>query len=170
MNIFCQDRRLNISLAYLRPGFAFGGSCLPKDLRALLYQAKKRDLDTPLLRATMDSNQQQIEREIRLVERSGHKNVGVLGLSFKSGTDDVRESPIVPLVETLVGRGYNLSIYDENVEPSRLVGANKLFVERELSHIASLMRSTIEEVVTESKTIVIANGSKAFRPVPGLHE
>ena len=168
MEIFCQDRRLNLSPAYLKPGFAFGGSCLPKDLRALLYRIKERDLDCPLLNSVLSSNQKQIQRGIELIERAGHKKVGILGLSFKADTDDVRESPMVPLVETLVGRGYQVRVYDEKVEPERLVGANKFFLERELPHIASLMCSSINEVIAKAETVVVANSSAAFRQIPRL--
>jgi GDP-mannose 6-dehydrogenase len=168
MQIFCQDRQLNISPAYLKPGFAFGGSCLPKDLRALLYRAKEKDLDCPVLQSVLRSNQEQIERGVALVENAGRQRVGILGLSFKAGTDDVRESPVVPLIETLVGRGYRVSVYDDKVEPDRLIGANKSFLERELPHIALLMRPSIEQVVTEAEVVVVANGSAAFRRVPRL--
>ena len=165
MEIVCRDTRLNISPAYLRPGFAFGGSCLPKDLRALLYRARERDIETPVLSAVMTSNQAQIQRAIGMVEQQRRRKVGVLGLSFKAGTDDVRESPVVPLVETLVGRGYGVCVYDEMVDPSRLIGANKSFLEQELPHIASLMRGSIDDVLAESEVVVIANGSNAFRDV-----
>jgi GDP-mannose 6-dehydrogenase len=168
MDIFCRDERLNISTAYFKPGFAFGGSCLPKDLRALLHRAKERDLEVPLLKATIESNEAQVRRGIGLVEKTGRKRVGVLGLSFKSGTDDVRDSPVVPLIETLLGRGYQVRVYDDKVEPEKLVGANKSFLERELPHIASLMRSAIDDVVAQSDVVVVANGSPAFRQVPGL--
>jgi GDP-mannose 6-dehydrogenase len=168
MELFCRDRELNLSPAYLKPGFAFGGSCLPKDLRALLYRAKELDRDCPLLSAIPLSNQGQIQRGIELVESTGCKKVGVLGLSFKAGTDDVRESPIVTLVETLVGRGYNVSIYDEKVRLARLVGANKTFLEQQMPHIASLMRTSIAEVLAESQVVVLANGSATFRQVPRL--
>jgi GDP-mannose 6-dehydrogenase len=168
MEVFCQDRRLNISPAYLRPGFAFGGSCLPKDTRALLYRARERDVEAPLLSAALASNRQQIERGIEMVERTGRKRVGVLGLSFKPGTDDVRESPVVPLVETLHGRGYQVSVYDEQVDLGRIVGANRTFLEQGIPHIASLMRPSIDEVVAESEVIVVANASPAFRRVPHL--
>jgi GDP-mannose 6-dehydrogenase len=168
MEIFCRDRRLNISTAYLKPGYAFGGSCLPKDLRALLYRAKERDLDTPLLRATLESNDVQIRRGIALVEQSARKHVAVLGLSFKAGTDDVRESPVVPLIETLVGRGYQVAVYDEQVDPERLIGANKLFLERELPHIASLMRSSIEQTVADAEAVVVTNTSPSFSGVAGM--
>jgi GDP-mannose 6-dehydrogenase len=168
MDIFAQDTRLNISPAYLKPGFAFGGSCLPKDLRALLYRAKELDMDTPLLGSILQSNERQIQYGIQQVEATGQKRVGVLGLSFKAGTDDVRESPSVPLIETLIGRGYQVVVYDENVEPDRLIGANRVFLERELPHIASIMRPSIQQVLEESDVIVIANGSKSFREVPDL--
>jgi len=168
MELFCQDRQLNISPAYLMPGFAFGGSCLPKDIRALLHRAKEQELDLPLLGAVLESNREQIQRGITLVEQTGRRKVGVLGLSFKAGTDDVRESPSVPLLETLIGRGYQVSIYDENVKPERLIGANKAYLDRELPHIASLMYSTMEEVVERVEVVVIANGTPAFARVPGL--
>jgi GDP-mannose 6-dehydrogenase len=166
MEIFCQDRLLNISPAYLRPGFAFGGSCLPKDLRALVYRAKESDVECALLAAALESNRRHVQRGIDLVERLGFRRAGVLGLSFKADTDDVRESPTVALVEALVGRGYEVSIYDEHVDPSRLVGANKASLERELPHIAALMRSSVEQVLAEAEVVVIANGSRAFRDVP----
>ena len=160
--------RLNISPAYLKPGFAFGGSCLPKDLRALLYRAKDRDVECPMLSAALRSNQQQIERGVRMVESTGQKKIGVLGLSFKAGTDDVRESPVVSLVETLVGRGYQVCVYDETVEPSRLIGANRSFLERELPHIASLMRPSIDDVTAEAEVVVVTNTSSAFQDVGRL--
>jgi GDP-mannose 6-dehydrogenase len=168
MELFCQDRRLNISPAYLRPGFAFGGSCLPKDLRALVYRGREHDLDSPLLSIILDSNQRQIERGIELVARTGRKKVGVLGLSFKAGTDDVRESPIIPLIETLVGRGYQVSVYDEQVDLNRLIGTNKSFLERELPHIASLTRPSLDQVIAQAEVVVLANSNPAFRHVPEL--
>ena len=168
MALFCQDHQLNISPAYLKPGFAFGGSCLPKDLHALLHRAKEQDLIVPLLSAVLESNQLQIHRGIALVEQTGRKRIGVLGLSFKAGTDDVRESPSVPLVETLLGRGYQVRVYDEHVRPDRLIGANKTYLNRELPHIASLMCSSVEEVVAMAEVVVIANGTPGFRRVPEL--
>jgi GDP-mannose 6-dehydrogenase len=168
MDIFCQDRQLNISPNYLKPGFAFGGSCLPKDLRALLHRAKERDLDSPLLSAVLYSNQRQIQRGIELVESTRRNKIGILGLSFKACTDDVRESPVVTLIETLVGRGYQVSVYDEKVEPDKLVGSNRAFLERELPHIASLMRPSINEVVAQAEVVVVTNNSAAFRRVPSL--
>lgn len=165
MNILVQDYRLNISPAYLKPGFAFGGSCLPKDMRALLYRSKERDLETPVLAAILQSNQRQIQLGIEMVERAGTKDVGVLGLSFKAGTDDLRESSVVPLVETLVGRGYRVSVFDDVVDLSKLIGANKSYIETELPHIASLMRSSIDDVLETSGVVVLANSSPAFRSV-----
>lgn len=166
MEVFSQDHRLNISSMYLKPGFAFGGSCLPKDLRALIYRAKERDIESPILSAILDENEKQIQRGIRMVESKGRKRVGVLGLSFKPGTDDVRESPVVTLVETLLGRGYQVSVFDDKVNPEKLIGANKSFLERELPHIASLMRSSMDEVIDRSDVLVVANGNPAFREVP----
>jgi GDP-mannose 6-dehydrogenase len=168
MEIFCADRRLNISPAYLKPGFAFGGSCLPKDLRALVYLAKQQDVDVPLLAAVLPSNERQLQRAVRLIEQSGRKRVGVLGLSFKAGTDDVRESPAVLLVETLVGRGYQVGIYDEAVDPSSLVGANRAFLDRELPHVAALMRGSLEEVLAQAEVLVIANATPRFGDAAAL--
>ena len=168
MEIFCQDRQLKISPTYFRPGFAFGGSCLPKDTRALAYRAKQRDVDSPLLEAILTSNERHIRRGIEMVERTKRKNIGVLGLSFKAGTDDVRESPVIPLVETLVGRGYRVRIYDEHLQLNKLTGANKAFLEKEIPHIASLMRTSIDEVVAEMDVVVVTNGSPVFQHVPGL--
>ena len=168
MDIFLQDKRLNISPAYLKPGFAFGGSCLPKDLRALTYRAREVDLECPVLNSILDSNQQQIMRAIHSVEATGRKKIGVLGLSFKAGTDDVRESPSIPLVETLLGRGYQVLVYDRNVKPERLVGANKSYLERELPHIASLMCGSMEELIGAVDVVVVANKSREFRELPGM--
>ncbi len=163
MEIFARDTELNISPAYLKPGFAFGGSCLPKDTRALAHRAKRVDADLPVLQAVMESNRKHIERAIQMVESKGQKKVGVLGLSFKAGTDDVRESPVVPLIETLVGRGYEVSIYDEQVQLGELIGANRAFIESEIPHIASLMRSSLEDVLDESEVVVVTNGAKPYR-------
>ncbi len=168
MDIFCADTQLNISSTYLRPGYAFGGSCLPKDVRALLYRAKELDVDCEVLSSVIPSNQKQIEHSVKLVEKTGKKKVGFLGLSFKPDTDDLRESPAVILAETLLGKGYNIKIYDDKVELSRLLGANKAFLEGELPHIASLLCPSMEELISQSEVIVITNGSKAFRQAPEL--
>ncbi len=168
MDIFCQDKYLNISPAYLKPGFAFGGSCLPKDVRALAHWAKEKDVDAPVLGAIFPSNQYQIDRAIEMIERAKCNRVGVLGLSFKPATDDVRESPTITLIETLLGRGYDVSIYDEIVDPDKLVGVNREFLERAIPHIASHMRHSLEEVVENAEVVVISNGSPSFHHVPEL--
>lgn len=168
MEIFVQDRQLNISPAYLRPGFAFGGSCLPKDVRALTYRARQVDAEVNVLNAILPSNQKQIALAVRMVERTGLKKVGILGLSFKPNTDDLRESPATVLAETLIGRGYQVRIFDDQVQLSQLIGANKAFIEKELPHIASILCNSIEELAAESEVVVLTHGSKAFEAITGL--
>ena len=165
MNVFCADTKLNLSSYYLKPGFAFGGSCLPKDLRAVTYKAKELDVEVPLLTAITTTNRLQIERALDMVLRTGKKRVGVLGFSFKAGTDDLRESPMVTLIETLIGKGIELVIYDRDVSLARLVGSNREYIEHEIPHIARLMRGSIDEVLNSSDTIVIGNKSEEFRQI-----
>lgn len=166
MDVFARDRKLNISEAYLRPGFAFGGSCLPKDLRALSYHARTSDIETPLLEAIMRSNTVHVERALRMIQAQGRKRVGVLGFSFKAGTDDLRESPIVELIERLIGKGYEITVYDRNVSLANLKGANRAYIEREIPHIASLMASSVADVVAFAEVLVVGNAAEEFRDVP----
>jgi GDP-mannose 6-dehydrogenase len=166
MEIFCQDKKLNISPAYLMPGFAFGGSCLPKDLRALAYSAKLHDLELPILNAILPSNELQVARGLQLIVGKGRKRVGILGFSFKAGTDDLRESPMIEIIERLTGKGYDLRIYDKNVQVAKLVGANRDFILNRIPHISRLMVDNIEAVLNHAETIVIGNKAKEFESVP----
>jgi len=166
MQIFCSDRKLNISAAYLSPGFAFGGSCLPKDLRALSYRAKTNDLDLPILNSILPSNEKQVNRGLQLITEKGHQKVGILGFSFKTGTDDLRESPIIELIERLLGKGYELRIYDKNVKIASLVGANRDFILNRIPHISRLMVNHVEAVLDYAETIVIGNKDPDFQTVP----
>lgn len=171
MDIFCRDRVLNISTAYLSPGFAFGGSCLPKDLRALSYQAKMQDLNLPILTSILPSNEMQITRGLQLIMERGHTRIGVLGFSFKSGTDDLRESPLVEVIERLLGKGYDLRIYDRNVHVASLVGANRDFILNRIPHISKLMVSDIDAVLEHAQTVVIGNKDLEFKEIPSrLHK
>jgi len=164
MEIFRMDRKLNISEAYLRPGFAFGGSCLPKDLRALLYAARSADVPAPLLGAILPSNEWQVRRGVEAVLETRRRRVGVVGLSFKPGTDDLRESPMVALVETLIGKGCDVRILDRNVSIAQLVGANRRYIEQEIPHIASLMCDGADTLLAHAEVLVIGGtGEEAAR-------
>ena len=162
MDIFCRDRKLNLSPYYLKPGFAFGGSCLPKDVRALQYRAKELDVDLPVIQSILPSNRLQIERALEEIVDTGQKNVGLLGFSFKEGTDDLRESPMVILAEALLGKGFRLSIFDRSVSMARLVGANKAYIDGQIPHLSSLIRDSVDEVLARSEVIVIGNRSPEF--------
>ena len=166
MEIFCQDKKLNLSPYYLKPGFAFGGSCLPKDLRAILYHCRHYDVQLPVMEAILPSNQRQIDMAIQMIRRTGRKNVGVLGFSFKAGTDDLRESPMVDLIEYLIGKGYDVTVYDKNVSLANLQGANRAYIEQEIPHIATLMADSVDKVLADSEVIIIGNGSAEFKSVP----
>ncbi len=163
MDLFCRDQKLNLSPYYLKPGFAFGGSCLPKDLRALLYHGRQLDTRTPTLESILPSNERQIDIAYQMVRRTGCRRIGVLGFSFKAGTDDLRESPMVALIEMLIGKGYEVAIYDRNVSLAKLTGANRAFIEKEIPHINALMRETIDEVLADSELLVIGNKGEEFK-------
>jgi GDP-mannose 6-dehydrogenase len=165
MEIFCQDTKLNLSPYYLKPGFAFGGSCLPKDVRALTYKARSLDLNLPVLDAILLSNEQQIQRGIRMILDKGNKRVGILGFSFKEGTDDLRESPVVEVTERLIGKGHEIRIYDRNVKLASLVGANRDYILNRIPHISKLMVDSVEDVMSFAETVVIGTGAEEFRSV-----
>jgi GDP-mannose 6-dehydrogenase len=170
MDIFCRDTKLNLSPYYLKPGFAFGGSCLPKDVRALNYKARSLDLDLPTLNSILPSNNLQIERGLKMIMDKGHRRIGVLGFSFKAGTDDLRESPLVEVIERLLGKGYELRIFDRNVELASLTGANRDFILNHIPHISRLMVGTIKDVLDFAETIVIGNSAPEFKDVPARLE
>ena len=162
MDIFCQDDKLNLSSYYLKPGFAFGGSCLPKDVRALQYRAKEVDLEMPLLNSLLGSNRLQVQHAIDRIVDTGKKKIGLLGFSFKAGTDDLRESPMVILAEALLGKGYQLCIYDKNVSLARLVGANKQYINEQIPHLSQHLCESVDQVIDTSEVVVIGNGAPEF--------
>ena len=162
MNLVCQDTKLNLSPVYMKPGFAFGGSCLPKDLRALIFRAKEMDIASPLLESLMRSNGLQVQRVVDILLAWRKRQIGFLGLSFKGGTDDLRESPIVGVIETMIGKGYDCKIYDSNVSLAKIFGANKDYIEKEIPHLDRLMSRHIEEVIDHAEVLVIANHHKDF--------
>ncbi len=155
MDLVCRDTQLNISKAYLKPGFAFGGSCLPKDLRATMYLAKIRDVEIPMLGGILQSNRAHAEHAIQKVLASGKRKIGMIGLSFKPGTDDLRESPLVLIAEQFIGKGLSLAIYDPEVHLSRLLGANRRFIEQHIPHLGELLTSDLDRIVAESDVLVV---------------
>ncbi|MFC1831209.1 nucleotide sugar dehydrogenase [Thermodesulfobacteriota bacterium] len=163
MGIFCQDTKLNISPAYLKPGFAFGGSCLPKDIRAFLYKSRTSDLDLPMISSLLRSNEQQIQAALQIVMKSEGRKVGVFGLSFKPGTDDLRESPMVSLVELLIGKGYEVKIHDQNVFMAKVMGANKEYIERVIPHVSRLMSDSVQEVMEHGDILVFGHNRVPYR-------
>ncbi len=164
MRIFCQDTKLNLSPAYLKPGFAYGGSCLPKDLRAMTWLARSRDVEIPMLSHIAPSNDAQIRNALRLITADGKKKIAVLGFAFKGGTDDLRESPIVTVVEALLGKGCDLRLFDPYVNTARLVGANRRYIEQHIPHIAKLMVGSADEAVAGADTVLIGNINEAYSP------
>ena len=165
MSIFCEDKKLNLSPAYLKPGFAFGGSCLPKDLRALAYQAKRFDLESHVLNSILMSNAAQVNLAIQMIIELGKKRIGFLGMAFKPETDDLRESPLVSVIETLLGKGYAIRIYDRNVSTSRLIGANRRFMEEHIPHLSALLVTSAEELTAGADVIIVGYQSPEFSSV-----
>lgn len=162
MDVVCQDHKLNLSKYYMKPGFAFGGSCLPKDVRALNYRAGSLDVEAPLIGSLMRSNAAQVQKAFDIIASHDSRKVALLGLSFKAGTDDLRESPQVELAEMLIGKGFDLSIYDRNVEYARVHGANKDYIESKIPHVSSLLNSDLDDVVAKADIIVLGNSDERF--------
>ncbi len=170
MDLVCRDKRLNISPAYMKPGFAFGGSCLPKDLRALTYVGKIKDVTTPMLGSVMGSNRAHIDHVLDKVMVPGVRRVAMIGLSFKAGTDDLRESPLVAVAERLIGKGYDLRIFDPEVNLSRLIGANKRFIEESIPHIGSLMVEDSAQAIAGAQVLVVSLSSPAIVQALAAHD
>lgn len=162
MDVVCQDYKLNLSRYYLRPGFAFGGSCLPKDVRALTYRASQLDVEHPLLASIMASNRNQVQRAFDMVSSHGKRRIALLGLAFKAGSDDLRESPLVTLAEQLIGKGFDLRIHDANVEYARQHGANRQYIEQQIAHVSTHLRSDLQQVIDEAEVIVLGNSDERF--------
>lgn len=165
MDVFCKDTKLNLSPYYLKPGFAFGGSCLPKDLRAFLYESQHLNLHLPIISSVLPSNRSQIDMAMNMVMDQKNKRIGVLGFCFKENTDDLRESPIVELIERLIGKGYELTLFDKNVSEAKLFGANRDYILNHIPHISQLMVESIEELLDRSQTIIIGNKASEFESV-----
>jgi GDP-mannose 6-dehydrogenase len=170
MEAICADTRLNVSAAYMKPGFAFGGSCLPKDLRALLHQAKSMDVPCPMIGALLPSNEEQVRRAVEMVQATGKRRVGLIGLAFKGGTDDLRESPAVELAERLFGKGYDIRIFDRDVCYARLTGANLAFIQTRIPHLASLLTDDLHAVAAHGDTLVVAHAQAGGRELPALRD
>jgi GDP-mannose 6-dehydrogenase len=170
MDYVCRDKRLNISPAYLKPGFAFGGSCLPKDLRALNYLGKVNDLTLPMLGSVLGSNRAHIDHALERVMVPGVKRVGMVGLSFKAGTDDLRESPLVAVAERLIGKGYQLRIFDPEVNLSRLIGANKRFIEESIPHIGNLMVQDNAQALNDVQVVIVSLATPAVLKALAEHD
>ncbi|WP_058533910.1 nucleotide sugar dehydrogenase [Legionella saoudiensis] len=168
MDVFCKDTKLNISSYYLKPGFAFGGSCLPKDLRAFIYESQNLDLNLPIINSILPSNRLQIESLIERIAEDVNKRIGVLGISFKANTDDLRESPMIELVERLIGKGYELTLFDHNIVESRLYGTNREYLLNHIPHISELMVSSIEELLSRVQTVIIGTNSAEFSHVADM--
>jgi GDP-mannose 6-dehydrogenase len=168
MALFCRDTRLNLGANYLQPGFAFGGSCLPKDLRALNQRARRHDLDLPVISSILRSNERHIDEAIHLIERLRRKHLGFLGLSFKAETDDLRESPILKVIGALVGKGHSVLLHDPNVDMERVLGANRRFVEDEVPYLPDRLRADLAEVLAGSEVVVVANRSAVYAGVGAL--
>jgi GDP-mannose 6-dehydrogenase len=163
MEIFCQDTKLNLSPYYLKPGFAFGGSCLPKDLKAMIFEARHLEVEVPVLSAVLESNQRQIQKLINKLTLYKGRSLGFLGLSFKGGTDDLRSSPIVEVVESMLGKGFDITIHDRHVSLAKLMGANKEYIEKEIPHLSRLMCATAKELVEQCEVIVVNHRDESFK-------
>jgi GDP-mannose 6-dehydrogenase len=166
MEIFSLDTKLNLSRSYLKPGFAFGGSCLPKDLRALNYEARMLGLDLPVLSSILPSNRNQVDRALQMIVEKARHRISVLGFSFKAGTDDMRESPMVELIERLIGKGYDLRLYDGSINLTHLTGANRDFIMKAVPHIARLMVDNFDEIIDHAELVIVGNNDPSFYDIP----